>query len=72
MVFTRLGEEWDINEDLLSALSEFICALYGKPRIASVNEVRYFHVVKVCGRNEDETLCQPKNFDTSSIPPSHV
>ena len=72
MVFARLGEEWDINEDLLSALSEFTCALYGKPRIASVNEVRYCCVVEVCGRNEDETLCQPKNFDTSSIPPSHV
>ena len=72
MVFARLGEEWDINEDLLSALSEFTCALYSKSRIASVNKVRYCCIVEVCGRNEDETLRQPKNFDTSSIPPSHV
>ena len=72
MVFARLGEEWDINEDLLSALSVFTCALYGKSRIASVNEVRYCRVVEVCGRNEDETLRQPKNVDTPSIPPSHV
>ena len=62
MVFARLGEEWDINEDLLSALSEFTCALYGKPRLASVKEVRYCRVVEVCGRNEDETLRQPKTL----------
>ena len=68
-VFSRLGDEWDINNDLLSALSEFICALYGKPRMEIVNEVRYCRVVKLCGSNEDESLRQPKNFDASSIPP---
>ena len=40
-VFSRLGDEWDICNDLLSALSEFTCALYGKPRMANVNRVRY-------------------------------
>ena len=69
-VFSRLGDEWDISNDLLSALSEFTCALYGKPRMANVNEVRYCRVVEVCGSNEDESLRQPKTFDTSSIPPS--
>ena len=29
-VFSRLGDKWDISNDLLSALSEFTCALYGK------------------------------------------
>ena len=33
-IFSRLGFEWDISNDLLSALSEFICASYGKPRMA--------------------------------------
>ena len=38
--------------------------------MADVNEVRYCRVVVVCGSNEDESLRQPKAFDTSSIPPS--
>ena len=67
-VFSRLGDEWD---DLLSTLSEFTCALYGKPRTTNVNEVRYCRVVEVSGSNEDESLRQPKTFDTPSVPPSH-
>ena len=71
-LFSRLGDECDVSNDLLSALLEFICALYGKPHMANVNEVRYCCVVEVCGSNEDESLRQPKSFDTSSIPPSQV
>ena len=38
--------------------------------MANVNEVRYSRVVEICGLDEDESLRQPKTFDTSSIPPS--
>ena len=69
-VFSRLGDEWDISNDLLSVLSEFTCALYGKLGMANVNEVRYCRVVEVRGSNEDESPRRLKNFDTSSIPPS--
>ena len=37
--------------------------------MSNVNQVRYCRVVEVCGSNEDESLRQPKNFDTSSVPP---
>ena len=53
-----------------STLSEFTCALNGKPSMANVNEIRYCRVVEVCGSNEDESLRQSKNFNTSSVPPS--
>ena len=65
-VFSRLGDKSDISNDLLSALSEFTC----KRRMADVNEVRCCRVVQVCGSNEDESLRQPKTFDTFSIRPS--
>ena len=38
--------------------------------MANVNEVCYCRVVEVYGSDEDESLQQPKTFDTSSIPPS--
>ena len=69
-VFSRLGDKWDISNDLLSALSEVTCALHGKPCMADVNKVRYCRVVEVCGSNEDESLRQLKTSHTSSIPPS--
>ena len=69
-VFSRLGDEWDFSNDLPSTLLESTRALYGKPRMANVNEVCYCRVVEICGSNEDKSLHQLNNFDTYSIQPS--
>ncbi|KAL5007522.1 hypothetical protein ScPMuIL_016328 [Solemya velum] len=37
----RLGDDWKVDDDLLDGCEEFICAVYGKAKFDSVNEVRH-------------------------------
>ena len=37
--FTKLGTD-DVTEELISAAEEYVCALYGKPKVKDVNEAR--------------------------------
>ena len=38
--FSKLGSAGDITNELLSSAEEYVCALYGKPKIKIVNEAR--------------------------------
>ena len=38
---SRLGESWDLSDELLYTLEHFTCSLYGRKSIKSVNELRY-------------------------------
>ena len=41
-VFKRLGENWDVSEDLEKELEEFTCLLYSaKSKNTSINDLRY-------------------------------
>ena len=60
-VLCRLGETWDITEDLLDELEEFTCAIYGRARVHKVNELRYIRIQELCAK-EDQTH-PPKNVD---------
>ncbi len=66
-VLEQLGDSWDIPDDLLVEVEELTCALYGKPRFKSVNELR-FHLLKAkCGNKE--TIDYKKNIDFGTFPP---
>ena len=39
--FGMVGEELAFDEDLLPAIEEFVCKLYGLKNVSSVNEARY-------------------------------
>lgn len=64
----ELGESWTVSSDLLSALEEFTCALYGKPRITDVDEVRYLMMKERC-KGDGEEITGSVHVDLSSFPP---
>ena len=41
-VFSSLGDTWEISDDLIKDLEKFTCAMYGRSRFTSVDELRYF------------------------------
>ena len=38
--FTKLGTDWDMTEQQVNAIEQYVCALY-KSKKKSVNDVRY-------------------------------
>ena len=38
--FKELGNQWNISDDLINRLEEFLCLMYGFPHTKNVNEVR--------------------------------
>ena len=52
-IFTRVGDYWEIPDDMFSDAEELPCALYGKPRFKTVNELRFQLLKAKCG-NEDK------------------
>ena len=41
---STLGDSWDVSDELLQEFDAFTCALYGKPRMTSVDAVRHIKV----------------------------
>ena len=39
-VLAKLGEEWCVSEEVVSGLEAFTCAIYGRSRVTSVDELR--------------------------------
>ena len=66
--FKQLGNNWDISDDLINRLEEFVCLIYGFPRTKNVNEVRSAMLKKMVG-NKTEELQKCKNIDLSKLPP---
>ena len=52
-MLARLGDSWEVSDDILSDAEELTFALYGKPRFKSVNELR-FHLLKAKCGSEDK------------------
>ena len=44
-MLARLGNNWDVPDDMLSDAGELTCALYCNPRLNELNELR-FHLLK--------------------------
>ena len=62
---SEVGDSWEVPSEIMDVIEEFMCALYGKPRVSKVNEVRYLHLQAKCG----VALSKSSNFDLSSLPP---
>ena len=61
--FQKLGEQWEVEPNVMKDLEVFICAMYGYPQESSVNVVRAKILKKMVG--EDETLTTKSKVDLS-------
>ena len=66
-VLSKLGEEWDITEDLIDDLEEFTCAIYGRARVHKVDELRHVRIKELCAK--EDQLYPSKNVDLGTLPP---
>ena len=57
-----------MSEALLNDLDEFTCCLYGKPRVKTVNEMRFVMMNELCSKN-DNNLDRLKVVDMAKLPP---
>ena len=62
----RLGDSWDVPSDLIDELDALTCALYGRPGIKRVDELRY---LKLHEFGSEEQLRMSRNIDMSKVPP---
>lgn len=66
-VLSKLGDSWDVSKDLLDALDEFTCAMYGYHRFKSVNELRHHMIMK---KSDGKKLLDcSKTIGLASLPP---
>ena len=43
-VLSKLGELWEVTEELVENIERFVCAIYGnRKKIAKVDEMRHFY-----------------------------
>ena len=66
-MFTRVGDYWEIPDDMFSDAEELPLPLYGKPRFKTVNELR-FQLLKTKCDNEDK-ITNNTNADITNMPP---
>ena len=66
--FKKLGEQWDISDELVNGLEEFACLMYSFPRTKNINDVRSTMLKKMVGKKTDE-IQKCTNIDLSKIPP---
>ena len=66
-VFTRVGDYWEVPDDIFSDAGELPCALYGKPGFKTATELRFQLLKAKCG-NEDK-ITNNTNVDITNMPP---
>jgi hypothetical protein len=66
-IMEKFGERWDTSAELVNEVEEVTCALYGKTRFKSVNELRHFLLKAKCGNTE--RIDHTKNIDFGTFPP---
>ena len=59
----KLGESWDVPDDIIDQLNAFTCAIYGRAHTNNVDSVR---PARISGLVTDD---QPKNVYMASLPP---
>ena len=47
-VLAKLGEQWYVSEEVISGLEAFTCAIYGRSRVTSVDELRCILIREKC------------------------
>jgi hypothetical protein len=66
-VLAKLGETWDVSNELIEDLEAFTCAIYGRARASNVNELRFSKINELCAK--DECITPSNNLDMGSLPP---
>lgn len=62
----RLGDSWDVPSNLIDELNTFTCAVYGRPGIKRVDELRYLKLNEFGLEEQPNTI---RNMDMSKVPP---
>ena len=66
-LLAKLGDSWEVSEDLVKDLEEFTCAMYGKPRFTNIDDLRYTILKGKC--DVEGKLDPSNNVDMGSLPP---
>ena len=64
--FAKLGENWNVTEDLLDELEVFTCFMYSHQRFQHVNSLRHHMLKEKCG---EDGVSANVNIDLSTLPP---
>ena len=64
---SRLGENWDVVDEVHREIEAFTCAMYGHARETSVNTTRCKMLRKIVGK--DVTLNMKSKVDLARLPP---
>ena len=64
--FVKLGDSWEVSKGLSRELEEFVCFLYGFPRVKEVNTVT-FMLKKMVGESGD--IKKSSKVDLSELSP---
>ena len=69
-VFVRLSEQDEISDSDVSEIESFVCKMYGKKKLVSIDEAR-FHIFAdhYKTKNNDQRLSSVKKLEGSSLPP---
>ena len=51
--FKSLGNEWQLSDKMYDEREEFVCLMYGYPRLTKVNEVCTLMLKKMVGGDTD-------------------
>ena len=68
----HLGDDWNIDDDLLSGCEKFTCALYGKCKSESVDEVRHLMLKSKCDGDISVDSLKSSTIDLARLPPSRA
>ena len=72
-VFRRLGSETELSEDIIAKVEEYIALMYGKKKVASLNEARLeVFLEKYKPSGNEGRLGAVKKLDGRSLPPCRV
>ena len=69
-MFSKLGDHEVIPENVSEKAEAFVCTLYGKPCLTSINDARFAIFQQVCApKRKDAPLEKIKTTDSSLLPP---
>ena len=69
-VFGSMSFEQKVSEETFSTIEHYVCTIYGKPKLKSVNEsILHIFLKKYKSKFKDEVINCVRKLDGSSLPP---
>jgi len=64
----KLGDDWDISEELMDDLDSFTCSMYRQTaKVSEVNDLRLIRINELC--TKQNRLVPSGNVDIGKLPP---